>query len=170
VSKGRTVDSTGKIDPALMPLVTNSAANVINSQNRNPVEGFQESYQRPVAGLSDYQRYAGQQITGLSQPTAGSYLALQNIMDARGLAGRIPTVNSGRGSQTPLPSMANYRGALQPYTGQWMPGTSSGNANPTSPQHIGPAQLSPEEARARIAALTHVDHSTDQPVPPVVQS
>lgn len=153
MSKGRTTDSQGKIDPALLPLVRSSANNVINSQSRNPVDGFQESYTKPVAGLSDYQRYAGQQITGLSQPTAGSYLALQNIMDARGLAGRVPTINNGKGSQTPKPSMENYRGALQPYTGQWIPGTPSGNANPADPGRIGPPQLTPEQAQARLDSL-----------------
>lgn len=145
MSKGRTVDTSGTIDPHLIPLLESTTKNIQTSAQRNPITGFQDPYAKQVAGLSPYQKFAGQKIPGLTSPTTGDTLALQAIMRAQGLASRGPTVGEDMGQE---PSLSTYRNAMNPYAGSWIADTPTGDPNYQDARTLGPAQNPPGEIYA----------------------
>lgn len=140
MSKGRSTDTSGTIDPALKPILTQSANNIMDAQNRNPITDYSDSTQKQVAGLSDMQKLAGGKIQEMNQPKMGDYLALQNIMQAKDLAGRTPSTGTGNLYK---PTMNDFRGALQSYGGTWQPQTPNASSNWTGASVLGPQQLPP---------------------------
>lgn len=115
-AKGSITDSSGKIDPALLPLFQQSAGNVMNIQNQNPLGNYMGSNPMQVAGPNEVQRYGLDNIMGAGGPNQLDAMALQDILRAPAMAQAGPTTGSYDPSQEM--DLSQYFGALQSPHGQ----------------------------------------------------
>lgn len=147
MSKGRSVDTTGKIDPALVPLLTGSSQNILQQQAANPVSDYNAPTIKGVAGLSDYQRFAGQQIGSLNQPNAGQQFGLAALMNAMNM-GNKPAAGSAAPGDPRARSggvdMSEISKALAPFTGASLPNTPNASAYYQAQSPQGPLPRNPD--------------------------
>lgn len=145
MSKGRSVDTSGTLDPSLKPLITGSSNSILAQQRANPVTDYNQPTLKNTAGLSDYQRFAGQQIGGLNQPNTGQMMALQSLVGAMHQAKQSPYGSpSDPKARTGGPSMSDYAKALAPYMGGKLPTTPTGSDYWQAPTPQGPMPRTPE--------------------------